>query len=78
MHSLAREGTSPTLGMFVAQLGQGILLDLELSALTNEGKGEFISNPKLLTQDQKTAFIQAGEEIPFQEKTRSGAYQRCV
>lgn len=69
---MASKGTSP-LGMFVAQLGQGILLDLELAALENEGKGEFISNPKLLTQDQKTAIIQAGEEIPFQERTRSGA-----
>jgi type IV pilus assembly protein PilQ len=69
--TVATKGGSP-LGMFVAQLGQGILLDLELAALENEGKGEFISNPKLLTQDQKTATIQAGEEIPFQEKTRGG------
>jgi type IV pilus assembly protein PilQ len=29
-------------------------------------------SPKLLTQDQKTASIEAGEEIPFQEKTRGG------
>lgn len=66
-------GITPALGMFIAQLGQGRLLDVELTALANEGKGEFISNPKLITQDQKTAFIQAGAEIPFQEKTRSGA-----
>jgi len=63
----------PPLGMFVAKLGQGMLLDVELTALANEGKGEFISNPKLITQDKKTAFIQAGEEIPFEEKTRGGA-----
>lgn len=63
---------APSLGMFVAKLGQGVLLDVQLAALENEGKGEFISNPKLLTQDQKTAFIQAGEEIPFQEKARNG------
>lgn len=64
-------GSAP-LGMFVTKLAEGVLLDVELSALANEGKGEFISNPKLMTQDQKTAFIQAGEEIPFQEKTRGG------
>lgn len=71
--SLSRIGEiAPSLGMFVAKLGQGVLLDMQLAALENEGKGEFISNPKLLTQDQKTAFIQAGEEIPFQEKARNG------
>lgn len=59
-------------GMFVAKLSQGMLLDVQLAALMNEGKGEFISHPKLLTQDQKTASIEAGEEIPFQEKTRGG------
>lgn len=61
------------LGLFVAPLGHGVLLDIALNALESEGKGECISNPKLLTQDQKTATIQSGEEIPFQEKTRSGA-----
>jgi type IV pilus assembly protein PilQ len=60
-------------GMLIAKLGHGMLLDVQLAALENEGKGEYISHPKLITQNQKTAIIQAGEEIPFQERTRSGA-----
>lgn len=66
--------TSPaSLGLALAKLGNGILLDLELSALESEGKGEIIANPRLMTTNQQAAVIESGEEIPYQESTASGA-----
>ena len=49
------------------------LLQLELQALDAEGRGEVISSPRLVTANQKEAFIEQGVEIPFQEATSSGA-----
>ncbi len=66
-------GTAATFGLALAQLGEGVLLDLELSALESEGKGEVISSPRLITANQQAASIEAGEEIPYQEAASSGA-----
>jgi len=49
------------------------LLDLELSALQAENKGEVISTPRVVTADKQTAKIEQGVEIPFQEASSSGA-----
>lgn len=49
------------------------LLDLELSALEAEGRGEVISSPRMITANQTEAFIRQGVEIPFQQSTSSGA-----
>ncbi len=46
-------------------LGSDFLVDLELSAIQAEGKGEVISNPRVVTADGKEAIIEQGEEIPF-------------
>lgn len=56
----------------VAKLNHGVLLDLELAALENEGRGKIISSPKLLTSDRQPAYIESGTEIPYQEKTGTG------
>ena len=53
--------------------GSGTILNLELSALLSDGGGEVISQPKVITADKKTAIIRSGEEIPYEEKTSSGA-----
>ena len=66
-------GQAASAGLALANLGQGYLLDLELSALESEGQGELISSPRLVTADQQEAFIEAGEEIPYQEASSSGA-----
>jgi len=50
-----------------------VLLDLELSALEAEGEGEIISTPRIVTANQKEAFIQQGVEIPYEEAASSGA-----
>ena len=38
-----------------------------------EGKGEVVSTPRLITANQKEAFIEQGVEIPYQKATSSGA-----
>jgi len=54
-------------------LGSDYLVDLEISAAQNEGRGEVISTPRLITANQREASIQQGVEIPFQESASSGA-----
>jgi type IV pilus assembly protein PilQ len=46
-------------------LRPNILLDLELSALQVEGRGEIISSPRVITANGQKARIEQGEEIPF-------------
>ncbi len=40
-------------------------LDLELSALEAEGRGEVVSNPRVITSNQKEATITQGDEIGY-------------
>ena len=57
----------------VARLADGTILDLELSAMENENKGEIIASPRITTANQKEAYIEQGVEIPYQEASSSGA-----
>jgi type IV pilus assembly protein PilQ len=50
-----------------------ILIDLELRALESEGKSQTISQPKVITANQRTAIIKQGQEVPYQEASSSGA-----
>ena len=54
-------------------LAKDFLLDLELSALQAENKGEVISTPRVVTANKKTALIEQGVEIPYLEASSSGA-----
>ena len=54
-------------------LRSSALLDLELSALQTEGRGEILSTPRLITSNQKKAIIEQGTEIPYQQAASSGA-----
>jgi type IV pilus assembly protein PilQ len=49
------------------------LIDLELSAAQNEGRGEIKSTPRVITANGREAIIEQGVEIPFQESASSGA-----
>jgi type IV pilus assembly protein PilQ len=49
------------------------IVDLELTALQAEGRGEIVSTPRIITANQKEARIEQGVEIPFQESSSSGA-----
>ena len=50
-----------------------LMLDLELSALQADNRGEVISTPKILTADKQTAKVSSGTLIPYQEAAASGA-----
>ena len=64
---------SGTLGVARARLPMGTLLELELSAMQAEGRGEVVSSPRVITANQREATIEQGVEIPFQEAAASGA-----
>lgn len=57
----------------IADLANGQILDLELSALEAEQKAEVIASPRITTTDQKSAYIEQGTEIPYVESSSSGA-----
>jgi type IV pilus assembly protein PilQ len=42
------------------------LLQLELSAMQREGRGEIVSSPRVITSDAHQATIKVGQEIPYQ------------
>jgi type IV pilus assembly protein PilQ len=57
----------------LAVLETDYLVDLELTALQAEGRGEIVSTPRVITANQKEARIEQGVEIPYQESASSGA-----
>ncbi|WP_395374941.1 type IV pilus secretin PilQ [Marinicella sp. W31] len=54
-------------------LAADYLLDLELSALEVEDRGEVISTPRVITANQTQATIKQGVDIPYEQATSSGA-----
>ena len=61
------------IGFQIANLVDGNILDLELSALESENKGEIIASPRITVANQQEAYIEQGTEIPFVQATSSGA-----
>ncbi|MDS4069650.1 MAG: type IV pilus secretin PilQ [Candidatus Competibacter sp.] len=53
-------------------LGADYLVDLELSALQAENKGEVISNPRVVTADLKKAKVLQGTQIPYSTASQNG------
>ena len=49
------------------------MLDLELSAMQADNRGEVISTPKVLTADKQKAKVSSGTQIPYQQASASGA-----
>ena len=57
----------------LAVLENDYLVDLELTAMEAEGRGEIVSTPRVITANQKEATIKQGVEIPYQQSASSGA-----
>ncbi|ADV26556.1 type IV pilus secretin PilQ [Pseudoxanthomonas suwonensis 11-1] len=53
-------------------LGANFALDLELSALQQEGRGEVLSNPRVVTSNQREAVIRQGREVGYVTLTGGG------
>ncbi len=64
---------NPAGTLALALLDDDFLVDLEISALQAEGRGEVVSSPRVITANQKEASIRQGVEIPYQEAASSGA-----
>nr|WP_297350059.1 type IV pilus secretin PilQ family protein [uncultured Glaciecola sp.] len=62
-----------SIGFQIANVLDGNILDLELSALEAENKGEIIASPRITVANQQEAYIEQGTEIPFVQATSSGA-----
>jgi type IV pilus assembly protein PilQ len=67
--------TNPAGSLAYTLLGSNFSLDLELSALQEEGRGEVISNPRLVTSNQREAVIRQGREVGYVTITGSGTGQ---
>ncbi|MFT6989032.1 MAG: type IV pilus assembly protein PilQ [Paraglaciecola sp.] len=61
------------IGVQIARLLDGTIIDLELSALESENKGEVIASPRITVANQHEAYIEQGTEIPYVQATSSGA-----
>ena len=46
-------------------LGNNLDLDIELQALQEEGRGEIVANPRVITANQREALIKQGDEIGY-------------
>ncbi|HEY2346139.1 MAG TPA: type IV pilus secretin PilQ [Xanthomonadaceae bacterium] len=57
--------TTPAGSIAFSILNGGHVLDLALSAMQSEGRGEVVSNPRVITSNQKEADIQQGDEIGY-------------
>ena len=65
-------GDAASLALAIGKVGS-YLLQLELSALIAEGRGEDIASPRVITANQNEALIESGVQIPYQEASSSGA-----
>lgn len=53
------------LGMTFGKLLEGLILDVQLTALESQGKAQILSRPKIVTMDNQEAVIKRGEDIPY-------------
>jgi type IV pilus assembly protein PilQ len=60
----ALSATNPS-SLALSVLNAGYLLDIELSAMQEEGRGEVISNPRVVTSNQREAVIRQGQEVGY-------------
>ncbi|WP_082409629.1 type IV pilus secretin family protein [Methylomonas koyamae] len=51
--------------------GADYLLNLEINALQDDGKGELVSNPRVMTSDRVQASIKQGVQIPYQTQSQA-------
>ncbi|MBS7326392.1 MAG: type IV pilus secretin PilQ [Thiopseudomonas sp.] len=62
-----------TSGLGIGFVSNRAILDLQLSAMEKTGKGNVVSQPKVITSDKETAKIMKGKEVPYQEASSSGS-----
>ncbi|WP_027800389.1 type IV pilus secretin PilQ [Paraburkholderia dilworthii] len=61
-----------TAGLTLFAAGATRLLNVELSALEAEGRGQIVSSPRVVTADRMKAVVEQGTELPYQAKVGQG------
>ncbi len=56
---------NPAGSLALAILNSHYLVDMELSAMQTEGRGEVISTPRVITANGKKALIEQGQDVPY-------------
>ncbi len=72
MVNLPAAAATSGVNLLIGKVGS-YLLQLELTAMQEEGRGEVVSSPRVITSDKHKAVIKQGVEIPYQEASSSGA-----
>mgnify|MGYP005844739981 CR=1 FL=1 len=62
-------GSGGVMGVTFGTLGGKLALDFQLSAMVSTGKGKILSNPKVMTVNNKEAKISSGVDIPVRVLT---------
>lgn len=65
-------GSGGAIGLGYMNAQRTLSLDLQLSALEGTGKGKVVSNPRIVTLDNKEAIIRQGKQIPVQTVSSEG------
>ena len=63
---------SGMLGISVLNPSQGVMVNLELSAMESDGKGKILSSPRIVTGDQQKAMIESGVQVPYRSVSSNG------
>ena len=69
---LSFNSSPSSLGFTVINAASTAILGLELQALEADKRGKIVSNPRVITQNQKPAVILQGQQIPYQSSTSTG------
>lgn len=64
MVDLPAANPTSAINFLIGKIGS-YLLQLELSAMQQEGRGEIISNPRVITSDKQKAEIEVGQQVPI-------------
>ncbi|MCF6202081.1 MAG: type IV pilus secretin PilQ [Methylococcaceae bacterium] len=65
------------LGMTLARAADYVL-NLELSALENNNRGEILANPRVMTSDREIAYIKQGIQIPYTTVSQDGTQTELI
>jgi type IV pilus assembly protein PilQ len=64
--NLPATGATSAIGLALGSINGAFNLDVQLSALESSGKGRILSEPRLATQNNQTAVVRQGVQIPVQ------------
>lgn len=73
-----RFANSTTSALAFTILGNELDLDIELQALQEEGRGEVVANPRVITANQREAVIKQGDEIGYVTITGTAGAQTAT